>query len=350
MCLLALPQDSAPSVVATTDLKTATAQGQGGGRAAPSLDGLDLARLRFSLIARSAVRFAQAPTSTLWSALGRAAHARDRDLYGRLFKTDQAGGGAASPFVLALRDPGRQHYRPGEEIAFDLTLVGWATAHLDLFVQAALMLEADGYGLGSDRDVAGRVYLSRVLTLDAAGRRTLLLERGDAHYHPVPLVLSGAQIAAAARALPERALTLRFATPTHLKKKGQRVQAPRFRDLIARLGWRVHELMRLHCAAPSDFRPLVERARHVRTVDFDVTDAEGVRYSRRQSLDEGRPVTLSLSGFTGTLTVAGDLAPFRPLLLAGRWLHVGKGTVRGYGRYRIDPARLPLHLLPPLDA
>jgi CRISPR/Cas system endoribonuclease Cas6 (RAMP superfamily) len=42
-----------------------------------------------------------------------------------------------------------------------------------------------------------------------------------------------------------------------------------------------------------------------------------------------------LGGAVGSWTLAGDLAPFWPLLYLGQWLHVGKSATFGLGRYRL---------------
>lgn len=318
--------------------------------AAYLLKDITLARFRFSLIALQRVVFNQPPTSTLWSALGRALYNLDTSLYYRLFKPGLDVGGVQSPFVLATSMPYRDTYQPGEEFSFDLTLTGWATAHLGDFVQATLLLEnqerSEDYGLGTGRTSGqGSVYLSRVMALDEEGQGILLLERGDAAYFPVPRTLTVDAIKHAATFLPGRAATIQFLTPTFLKKKSQRVKEPRFDHLITRLGWRVRELMRLHNDTTPDFRPLVKQAQQVHTFDFDIQDAEGHRFSRRRLEQENLP-TIPLHGFTGTLTIYGDLTPYRPLLTIGQWLHVGKNTERGLGQFRVEPARLPDYMIP----
>jgi hypothetical protein len=41
-------------------------------------------------------------------------------------------------------------------------------------------------------------------------------------------------------------------------------------------------------------------------------------------------------GVVGSVTYAGDLAPFRPLLALGMLVHVGKGAVFGNGQYMVN--------------
>ena len=49
----------------------------------------------------------------------------------------------------------------------------------------------------------------------------------------------------------------------------------------------------------------------------------------------GRIKKLKMGGFLGEITFEGDLAEFLPFLKLGEYLHIGKGTVYGLGKYEI---------------
>ncbi|MCE8429907.1 MAG: CRISPR system precrRNA processing endoribonuclease RAMP protein Cas6 [Candidatus Methanoperedens sp.] len=44
---------------------------------------------------------------------------------------------------------------------------------------------------------------------------------------------------------------------------------------------------------------------------------------------------LKMGGFLGEITFEGDLNEFMPFLKLGEYLHIGKGTVFGLGKYEI---------------
>ncbi|NLO80567.1 MAG: CRISPR system precrRNA processing endoribonuclease RAMP protein Cas6 [Xanthomonadaceae bacterium] len=80
----------------------------------------------------------------------------------------------------------------------------------------------------------------------------------------------------------------------------------------------------------ADYRWLAERAQAVHVADACLRWVEWKRYSARQQRE------IPMGGIVGVFTAAGDLEPLWSWLWAGQWLHVGKGTVMGLGRYRLE--------------
>jgi CRISPR/Cas system endoribonuclease Cas6 (RAMP superfamily) len=46
---------------------------------------------------------------------------------------------------------------------------------------------------------------------------------------------------------------------------------------------------------------------------------------------------MKLGGLIGDITFEGNITPFLPFLTLGRYIHVGKGTSFGLGKYEITP-------------
>lgn len=78
-----------------------------------------------------------------------------------------------------------------------------------------------------------------------------------------------------------------------------------------------------------DFKGLIEKARVVRQGASDIHWFDWKRYSTRQE------EWMSLGGVTGTVSYEGDLSEFMLFLRLGEYVHVGKGTSFGLGRYSI---------------
>ena len=65
-------------------------------------------------------------------------------------------------------------------------------------------------------------------------------------------------------------------------------------------------------------------------IDKKIVDIGKKRYSARQKRK------IPMNGFQGTLTYEGDYGSFLPLLKVGEYIHLGKDTIFGYGRYTME--------------
>jgi hypothetical protein len=133
-------------------------------------------------------------------------------------------------------------------------------------------------------------------------------------------------------------VTIRFVTPTELKRAGAVRPEPEFALLIERLAERVWALGSLYQQWPGwDYRELLEEARLVQLVDWEW------RYEHRLRRSSRTGQTHPLGGFTGTATYEGPVGNFLPLLEIGRWTGVGRQTVWGKGEIQVGQV-LPLVL------
>ncbi len=105
-----------------------------------------------------------------------------------------------------------------------------------------------------------------------------------------------------------------------------------FHILIRNLLRRISLLSYFHCEKELDidFKGIIERARDVRVEKSNLTWFDWERYSNRQE------TTMMLGGFVGSVAFAGEFEPFLPFLLLGEYIHVGKGTSFGLGKYEIS--------------
>lgn len=78
-----------------------------------------------------------------------------------------------------------------------------------------------------------------------------------------------------------------------------------------------------------DFKGLIERAKGIERVSSDLRWHDWERYSGRQKQK------MSLGGFIGEATYAGDFGEFLPMLAWGEVVHLGKAASFGLGRYAI---------------
>lgn len=248
--------------------------------------------------------------------------------YGYLFETMPAPGLSVagdsadlpSPFVVEPPEDQRIIYRPGERLELGLVLIGRGMQYLPYMLLAWEELGRQGIGRRRAR------FAVHPAVEDLRGAAApLALDRGlGAGFGP-------AELAARAAAWPADRLTLHYRTPTRIKHQQQYLSRPEFPALIAALARRVAALALAHADEPwaLDGAALAAAA-DVRIAAARTTWAARDRYAPRQQQGQ------SLSGLVGTVSYAGDLAPFAPLLALGELIHVGKAAVFGNGRYAVE--------------
>jgi hypothetical protein len=239
------------------------------------------------------------------------------------------------PFVLEPPERGgKQSYRPGERFDFGLVLVGRGIGYLPYFVLAFGELGRTGLGAGHGHfDVIEVLaeHPSATQRIWSAGTAGL----SDADAMVTASELARPPILAKKSELPKR-LVLHFLTPARVRSEGRVRSALTFQELVRALLRRLSSLCYFHCDCELkvDFKGLIEGALVFRTVEDSSRWQEQGRFSgrQRQSID--------MSGVLGRVVFEAPEAsawePYLPLLAAGEWVHVGKGTVMGLGKYRVE--------------
>jgi hypothetical protein len=235
------------------------------------------------------------------------------------------------PFVIEPPEGGRAAYAPGERFAFRLVLIGRGIEYLPYFVFTFAELGRAGLGAGR-----GQCTVVEAHREGLEGSRCIYTAH-DGVLREAQERITVAQLLPVARSLvSSRRFTVHFLTPARIRSDGSmRVQLS-FQDLVRALLRRISSLCYFHCGfeLQVDFKGLIEKAGGVRTVASNLAWRSQDRFSGRQQQ------RIDMGGVVGAITFEGDdeeqLAPYLPLLLAGEWVHVGKGSVMGLGKYRVE--------------
>jgi len=224
------------------------------------------------------------------------------------------------PFVVEPPPWGERAHAAGSLLHFSTVLIGPALAQLPMVLMAwrrALQL-----GLGPQQGTARleRVFVEGqtepILSAAAPGVRP--------HAQLLPLPPPGPA---------PGCVTLVFDTPLRLQIGGHLLGVGELtaQHLLRALLRRVAELVELQLGASLDI-DFAALSAHASTISGESQLAwrDWTRQSNRQQQ------RMVLGGVVGRWTLQGDLAPFWPLLHLGQWLHVGKNTTFGLGRYRIE--------------
>jgi hypothetical protein len=236
------------------------------------------------------------------------------------------------PYIIEPAFWGESHFAVGDSLYFDLVLVGRALRELPLVALAWQRALAHGIGPGG-----GTATISTIskIAFDGESKVVFTIEDGIIQRHDTP-----------APQPPEPAVagqvTLRFTSPLRLLENDRALPPGSLtpRTLLLAIARRASLMAEFHGAgAPGwDFRELVAAAA---TVDGEkrLEWKDWIRRSARQQQ------TMHWGGVVGEWTLRGNLTPFLPALHIGQWLHVGKETVFGLGRYvleqQVESSRMP---------
>lgn len=232
------------------------------------------------------------------------------------------------PFIIEPPLEVKQVYLPQDELLFHLILIGKGISYLPYFILA--FEELGRFGIGKMR---GKYLLERVESVRNCD------SPGEMIYDSQSKTLRGefqskdfAKMLKEVEALNPQQVSLLFLTPTRIKHQGRFTTKINFeillRNLLRRLSW----LSELYCGEKwdIDYDGLLSVARDkVHTTYSSLNWYDWERYSRRQN------ARLKMGGFVGEITFEGELAEFLPFIKLGEYLHIGKGTAYGLGKYKI---------------
>ena len=150
------------------------------------------------------------------------------------------------PFIIEPPTDGRQFYRTGDELDFNLILVGKAMDYIPHVILAFEELGKIGIGKnrGNYRD-NGKYKLDKVIST-GCDNETIIYD-GKSHVINDPGMMDSDDILDPSPDLSCNKITLRFLTPTRIKYNGNFIDDLDFailtRNLLRRLSW----LAEIHC-------------------------------------------------------------------------------------------------------
>jgi len=226
------------------------------------------------------------------------------------------------PFVIEPPLDMPPEYRPGDEMTFDLLLIGRAIGHLSLVIAAYELL--GGMGLGRER---ARYRLEEVIS---PSNGELIYVPGSKPSIPTAMTLADL-MEEAGKTDDDRRLTLLFLTPTRIRYRGRLISELSFQVFMRNLLRRILILSELHCDERLELDPLaaLREAERARTICSELNWRDWQRFSFRQRSK------MKLGGFVGKVSFEGVSGSLFPLIKLGEYVHIGKGTSFGLGKYKI---------------
>ena len=232
---------------------------------------------------------------------------------------------APHPFVIDPPLDGQRLYEPGKILDFRLILIGRAVDYLPYFVYSFHKLGK--IGIGRDK---GKFLLQKVTSnsLQGDGEVPVYNEEDKVLKSPcAPFAWSKI-----VEQDPPESIRISFLTPTRIKYRGRLTKDVEFHVFFRNLLRRISLLSYFHCGQTLNdhgFKELIDRAKGIRTTIHTLYWNDWERWSARQR------TRMKLGGFIGDVTYEGDLRPFWPYIKLGEYVHVGKGSSFGLGRYEV---------------
>ncbi len=238
------------------------------------------------------------------------------------------------PFVIGPPLTSQRLFKKGEEIAFDLILIGKAIQYLPYFIYTFDELGKIGIGKGKGKfhlkSVTSEIEKSEQKDRSGNASKSNIIYSGEEKtLHNHFKVMTAKDIS-----LPNNSPTkieIEFLTPTRMIYNEKLVSEVEFHHMIRTLLRRVSSLSYFHCGEllELDFKELIGRAENIKCTNRDLRWYDWQRYSARQE------TRMKMGGFIGKACFEGDLEEFMPLITLGEYVHVGKGTVYGLGKYSL---------------
>lgn len=228
------------------------------------------------------------------------------------------------PFIIEPPLDQRQHYGIDDRLDFDLVLIGRAVEYMPFFIFA--FEEVGRVGVGKNK---GQYSLEKVIGMNNGEKA--LIYNGKSHFRDDFHTIDSREIMSQGELSNSQSVKLRFLTPARIKYNGKLLSDANFEIVIRNLLRRLSSLAEVHCGEKweLDWKGLIERTKEIKTVHSDLVWKDWERYSQRQDKK------LKMGGFLGEITFEGDMNEFMPFIKLGEYLHIGKGTVFGLGKYEI---------------
>ncbi|MEO0099666.1 MAG: CRISPR system precrRNA processing endoribonuclease RAMP protein Cas6 [candidate division WOR-3 bacterium] len=228
------------------------------------------------------------------------------------------------PFLLEPPLENKTEYQTGDPFSFNLILLGKAIDYLPYFIYS--FEEMAQKGLGKDR---GRLEIESL----NQGKEIIY----DGKTKTIKSKIKEEELKIEKRRKPVKEIKIKLLTPLRIIYQGKTAQNLDFHIVMRNLLRRLGLISYFHSPVPFPiaYQDLIKKAMAIKTrrTNFQILDL--TRYSSRQ---ERR---IKLEGLIGEVTYEGDLTEFIPYLKIGERIHIGKGTVFGFGKYKLSilPAR-----------
>jgi hypothetical protein len=259
--------------------------------------------------------------STLRGVLGQALH-HDTNAFNYLYNNRALSDNQQdiiNPYVIVPPSINEAAYHAGEELSFEIYLLGDAAQHSQSIINALRRIQE--FGLGASRhpfvlikvthSLDQRIIWQNGIFYTVAAKSTILPYRGLSNV---------------------KQLTIRVRTPLRIRRDGALLEKVDFPTIIRNITRRVEALATRYGGWVD--KEEIERIQMLSAEVSIIQDRLELKNMERYSARLGEK--MDFSGLMGVVRFEGELTPFVPWLYGAQTLHIGRNTTFGMGRIKVE--------------
>ncbi|MCM8771961.1 MAG: CRISPR system precrRNA processing endoribonuclease RAMP protein Cas6 [Candidatus Omnitrophica bacterium] len=223
------------------------------------------------------------------------------------------------PYVIEFPTERKNVYKIGEKIQFNFILFGKSIQYFPYFFLS--FIELGKIGIGKFKE---KFYIDEVFQIYPSLKS--IFKYGNEFIEKVEeknFKIEFKEI---------NKIRIKFITPVKIKHEGKFIQIPEFPIFLKAILRRISQILYFWCdyKEKQDFSEILKEAEKIRIEECNLKWFDYKRYSTRQNRE------MKIGGIKGEIIYKGEIGKFYPLIKAGSYIHIGKNTSFGLGKYIIS--------------
>ncbi len=241
--------------------------------------------------------------------------------YFLLFETpNSSNGNYPHPFWLEFPDSEKMVYQEGEKFEFNLLLLGKFKEYLPYFVYTFIEIGKRGM-------IDNFFYELKEVWQEGLEENAKIYSESK-ELTPRNICIS---LGETTKKITNK-MKINFVSPTCIRQNGKVLSEIDFEIFYKTLARRILLLRKANEIEEIlfDHKKLTELSKEIKTCKKNFEKFRVNRWSNRQMKK------IALEGFIGSAIFEGDFEPFQEILEFGQFVHVGKNTVFGFGKFELE--------------
>lgn len=227
------------------------------------------------------------------------------------------------PFITYPISLGEKKMRRGSTYTFGFTVFGEAINKLPYIIYSIIQMGRLGMGKGK-----GNFEVREIKKFISPKKKTTIYTQKDGKLKSAPSLKASTILKSK---FSKNTLTLETLTPIRMKIRGKLTDKISLRDIIVSISRRFMGLTGLYGDGEVNLVDGVDLDELLKNVESETSFkwVDFKRFSKRQD------TYMQMGGAMGKMVIKGELSRIYPILKLGEFIHIGKNTSFGLGRYKL---------------